>query len=179
VTVLRLLDDYPADETPGAADAWVAQVEHSLRTDRVEWSMAVMEVDRLSDDRAWTLLSWIESSATRLVRARSGSTLAVAAFGTSLLMRSWLDRRDIAVVAALLRRGADLVGLNYIERVAEGCSWAAEGLGRAALDLLMRAPASASYTHVEIGDGVTFAFERRPPDFDVADLERWLEGDAG
>ena len=94
-------------------------------------------------------------------------------------MRSWLDRRDIAVVAALLRRGADLVGLNYVESVTEGCSWAEEGLGRTALDLLMHAPTSTSATHVEIGDGATFAFERRPPDFDVADLERWLEGDAG
>lgn len=141
--------------------------------------MAVMEPDRLSDDRARTLLSWIEHSATRLVRARSGSTLAVAAFGTSLLMRSWLDRRDIAVVAALLRRGADLIGLDCVECVAEGCSWAEAGLGSAASDLLIHAPTSTSSTHVEVGDGVMFAFERRPPDFDVADLERWLEGDAG
>ncbi len=171
MTILQLLDD--ADTVYD--QAWYSALERSLGQ-RSEWASAVVDAGTISDERAWTLLGWIEEAATELVRHRSRTTLVTAAFAMSLLSLSLLDRRDIIVVAMLLRRGATLADLNFIDAVTEGCDQAGE-LGQAAFILLTQAPSITPQTHLEIGQGDSFAFQPRPPDFDVAALERWLQGD--
>jgi hypothetical protein len=115
-------------------------------------------------------------AATEVARGGSRSLLESAAFGISLLVASDLDPRDVAVVASLLRRGAQIAGIDFGERVGAGCAYAAE-FGTAAHGRLLRVEASTPATHAEVGEGPSFRFVRRPVDFDVLELERWLEGD--
>lgn len=158
MTILQLLDDALTVED----QAWYSALDRSLGQRSDKWVSAVVDAGTVSDDRAWTLLSWIEEAATELVRDRSRTTLVAAAFAMSLLTRSQLDRRDIAAVAALLRRGAILADLNFIGAVTEGCDQAGE-LGQAAFTLLEQAPSSTPQTHLEICQGDSFAFQRQSP----------------
>jgi hypothetical protein len=69
-----------------------------------------------------------------------------------------------------------LADVNFIDAVTEGCDQAGK-LGQAACISLAQAQSSTPQTHCEIGQGDSFAFQRRAPGFDVPDLERWLVGD--
>jgi len=169
-TILQILDRAPSVEDK----RWYLHVKDSLEQAAGEWVSAVIDVGALSDNRAWALLSWIEEAATEMVRQRSRMTLVTAAFARSLLIRSSLDSRDIALVEALLHRGALLAGLNFMDAVIAGCERAGE-LGQIALTSLGQASSSTPVTHSEVGQGNSFTFRRRPAGFDVADLERWLE----
>lgn len=171
-SVLQKLDDAPRWKDPG----WYLQIKESLTQQPDQWLSAVQGTEKLSDERAWVLLSWIEQAATALVRESSQSTLETAAFARSLLTRSLIDRRDIALVEALLRRGAQLADVSFVEAVTAGCSRAGE-FGRAAHTSLMEAATTTPETHAEEGAAGSFAFRRRPAGFDVNDLEKWLEGD--
>ena len=93
----------------------------------------------------------------------------------SLTLQSSLDRRDCSVVSSLLRRASNLAELDYATCVVEGCSRAGV-FGSEALDLLLAVPSRTPSTHRESGAAETFEFTRVEPDFDVEDLERWLEG---
>lgn len=157
-------------------DAWWNAVGRSLSGRPSDWVDAVREAGSLDQDQAWALLSWVELAATEVARGGSGSLLESAAFGISLLVASDLDARDVAVVASLLRRGAQIAGIDFGECVGVGCAHAAE-FGTAALDRLLSVEASTPATHAEVGEGPSFTFVRRPVDFDVLELERWLEGD--
>lgn len=178
MTVLRLLDDLPAGGEATPTSAWFSQIERSLEQSPGDWIAAVEAIGGLSDDHSWSLLAWIETAASQVVRTRSRTTLATAAFAMSLALRSRLDRRDCSVVGSLLRRAADLAGLDFAASVAEG-GGRAGSKGQEAMTLLLHAEARTPSTHVESGAGEMFAFARRAPGFDVESLERWLDGDEG
>jgi hypothetical protein len=176
MTVLQLLDEIPHGAGPDSGSGWFSQIERSLEESPHEWTSAVAAIGALSDEHAWSLLSWVETAATEVVRTRSRATLTNAAFAMSLVLHSHLDRRDCSIVASLLRRGAALAGLDFAAAVADGCSRAG-AMGLEAKALLLAAQDRTPSTHRETGAGSTFAFVRRTPDFDVEDLERWLEGE--
>lgn len=172
MSVLALLDSAPVQ--PDAA--WYSDVEQSLSERPLEWVNAVRDAGSLGEDQAWALLSWAESAATEVVRGGSRRLLESAAFAISLLVASDLDSRDVAVVASLLRRGAHLAEIDFAESVGAGCERAAE-FGAATLSRLLSAAASTPATHFEEGAEASFSFQRRRADFDVNELERWLDGD--
>ena len=176
MSVLQLLDEIPRGSEPTPTAGWFFEIERSLEEAPREWTSAILAIGELSDDHAWSLLSWIESAASQVVRSRSQTQLVTAAFAMSLALQSGLDRRDCSIVASLLRRAADLEGFDFSASVIEGCDRAG-AMGREALALLLSAPAETPATHVEAGAGSSFSFTRRTPEFDVDDLERWLEGD--
>lgn len=84
-----------------------------------DWLSAIGRIGQLSDDHAWSLLSWIEKDAMRL-RTRSPDALVTAAFAMSLVLQSALDRRDCAIVASLLRRASILAQLDFVAGVSMG-----------------------------------------------------------
>ncbi|MGC5022208.1 hypothetical protein [Micromonospora sp. DT47] len=176
MSVLMLLDEVPEDLRQSPPGAWFQEIERSLEEAPQAWITAIAAIGALSDEHAWSLLSWIESAASHVVRARSRDTLVTSAFAMGLVLQSDLDRRDCSVVASLLRRAADLGGFDFAASVTQGCKRAGL-MGQEALSLLVHASAETPATHVESGSAETFSFERRKPDFNVDDLERWLEGD--
>jgi hypothetical protein len=169
--VLALLDGAPAQPD----EAWCSEVRQSLAERPTDWLDAVRDAGLVGEDRAWALLSWIEVAATELARDGSRSLLESAAFAIGLLEASDLDPRDVGVVASLLRRGAELAEVDFADSVVAGCERAAE-FGASALSRLLSVRASTPATHAETGEGQSFSFVRRPIDFDVKELERWLEG---
>lgn len=174
--VLPLLDEVPSSPGVDPAGDWFSQIDRSLRRDPDGWLSTIDRIGQLSDEHAWSLLSWIEVAASHTVRTRSRLQLVTTAFAMALVLQSSLDRRDCAIVASLLRRAGELVGLDFAASINEGCELAGT-LGEPARDLLGHAPARLPSTHTETGAGETFTFARQVPGFDVADLERWLEGD--
>lgn len=154
--VHALLDAHPGDGVPALGSAWEAQVERSLRQNPSGW-----RAGELSVGRAWVLLGWVEDAATRVVRSRDRELLRTAVSALVVVGAGPLDRRDVRVVAALLRRAADLAGLRW-DHAAGHLAWLA-GLASA-----------TPPTHEEVGAGSSFAFRRRPPTFDPAALERRL-----
>lgn len=177
-SVLLLLDEAPRDAHAGPASDWFVGIEESLSGEPQEWLSAIARTGQLSDEHAWSLLSWIEVAASQIVRTRSLSDLVTSAFAMALVLRSALDRRDCAIVASLLRRASTLADLDFAPSVTEGCN-RAEAIGQEARGLLMHASADLPSTHVETGADKTFVFTRVAPGFDVDDLERWLEDDDG
>lgn len=173
--VLLLLDEVPVDGQGPTSD-WFARVERSLRDEPQDWLSAIARVGQMSDEHAWSLLSWIEVAASLIVRTRSPNGLVTSAFAMALVLRSALDRRDCAVVASLLRRASTLADLDFKASVTEGCNRAG-AIGPPARHLLVHASANLPSTHAETGAGKAFVFTRLVPGFDVSDLERWLEGD--
>lgn len=176
MTVLQLLDELPDGAEPTPASAWFRRIERSLEQSPRDWTSAVDAIGGLSDEHAWSLLAWIETAASQVVRTRSRATLATAAFAMSLVLQSRLDRRDCSIVGSLLRRAADLAGLDFATSVAAGGDRAGP-MGREAGTLLLEAEARTPSTHVESGAGETFSFARQAPEFDAEALERWLQGD--
>lgn len=170
--VLALLDAAPRHPDP----TWWSRVERSLSERPSDWVSTVRSAGLLADGRAWSLLAWVELSATEVVRRRSGPLLESAAFAMCLAGASDLDPRDVAVVGSLLRRAAVLADLDFAESTAAGCAAAGE-FGARALPHLLGVHAGVPPTHVEQGAGASFSFRRLPADFDVDALERWLEGD--
>ena len=171
MTVLKLLEGIPGNELPISNHDWFADIERSLVQSPNDWVDAAAQT--LSNDHAWSLLSWVEVAATQIVRTQSRETLTTAAFAMSVVVHSRLDLRDCSVVASLLRRAADMCGFDYRACIAEGCDRAGP-MGQKALSLLLNADARTPPTHTEFGANETFSFARRPPDFDVHDLMRRL-----
>ncbi len=68
------------------------------------------------------LLSWVEDAASLVVVERRPELVDRAAFAMSLLEASPLDRRDVMLVAVLVRRASTLVGLSFPTLVRNGCS---------------------------------------------------------
>jgi hypothetical protein len=48
-------------------------------------------------------------------------------------------------------------------------------LGDSAFARLIDMDSATPSTHIESADGDLFSFTRRPPEFDVNELEKWLE----
>lgn len=160
-----------ADIEPQSAydDAWFRRLDRSLEFSSDKWLRAVLSTETLSDDYAWSLLSWIEMASSELVRSRSRVMLETAAFARAILERSRLDARDIALVETLLRRGAMLSGVNYLDAVVVGCARAGV-LGETALDSLLSASSMTPSTYREVGRGRRFSFRRVTSKFDAVEL---------
>lgn len=176
MTVLQLLDEVPSPSAAPPVGDWYWSLAHSIEQSPESWVACVDRIGELSDEHAWTLLSWVETAASQVVRSRSRATLVTAAFAMSLVLQSRLDRRDCSLVASLLRRAADLCGMDFPSSAVDGCERAG-AKGPRALRILLTAQASTPATHMEVGNGETFIFARRSAGFDVEDLERWLDDD--
>ena len=161
-SVLDVLDDAPTGDEPRAA--WLADVERSLAGAPDAWVEAVAS-DGLSQDRSWVLLAWVEDAASQLVRERRRDLVELAAFAMSLLEAGPLDRRDVMVVAMLVRRGSTLAGLPFEAPVSRGCARAGE-LGARCEEWLLRITDATPSTHDEVGEGRDVRFVRRPTSID-------------
>jgi hypothetical protein len=162
-------------EAVGPESDWHDRVEKSLDQSTASWIEAVETIGGLSDEHAWIMLAFIEGSATQIARTAARSKLVVAVIAMAVVLRSALDRRDCSLVASLLRRAAALAEIDYLSAVDEGLARAGESTQEARA-LLLGAAAVTPATHIEQGSGNTFAFRRLSSEFDVDDLERWLEG---
>ena len=170
MSVLDVLDDAPTRDEPRAA--WLADVERSLVGSPDAWVEAV-ETAGLSQDRAWVLLAWVEDVASLVVRERRRDLVELAAFAMSLLEAGPLDRRDVMVVAMLVRRGSTLAALPFEKPVARGCARAGE-LGARCEEWLLRITDATPSTHEEVGAGSDVRFVRKPTSIDTdALLERF------
>lgn len=179
-SVLDLLDGSPPMGADQPRSRWWREVERSLDSERSSWVRAVGPPGSggLAKDRAWVLLSWVEDAADAIVNQRREDLLRTTAFALSLLEASPLDRRDVMVVALLLRRASTLADLDFDRLVTAGCHDAGE-LGEACRPWLSRvvdSSPSPPSTHTEVREGSTLHFRRTPQDVDVDRLERWLHG---
>lgn len=175
-SVFLLLDEIPAGSEPDPGSGWFGRIAESLDRDPEAWMAAIVGVGELSDAHGWSLLSWVEVAASQVVRTRSSEVLVRAVFAMALVLESALDPRDCAIVGSLLRRACILVNLDYAACVIDGCNRAGV-FGPRARDFLEHVSVNLPSTHFESGVGETFMFSRYAPDFDVADLERWLKGE--
>jgi hypothetical protein len=174
-SVLEVLDRFPKDQDEEEKRRWRGELERSLATAAGEWVSAVGPPgsQTLGTDRAWVLLSWVEGAASEVVRSRRGGLVETAAFAMSLLEASPLDRRDVLVVAMLVRRASSIAGLPFGTLVGRGCERAG-ALGAPCCEWLLRVIDATPSTHEESGTGASFAFGRKPSTLDAAALERWL-----
>lgn len=170
---LALLDGPAPAAGPNRAD-WFSRVEQSLGTEPGRWLGPAL-AGALDQDRAWRLLSWVEGAASAIADGRTPGRVSLAALAMSLLEASPLDRRDVMVVAALVRRAAEIAGLDYPQLVRAGCA-AAGSLGEECLQWLWWASSEVPSTYEEVGSGASTRFRRKPSDIDIARLEGWLKG---
>jgi hypothetical protein len=168
-SVLQLLDLFGEISTSD----WESRLETSFELNAASWVAEVSAPAGLSVERAWILLSWVELVASEIPRTKRRSTVENAAFAMSLLENSPLDRRDCAVVGALVHRASVLAGLDFEAGIEVGCDRAGD-LGSQCFAWLRHVSSVTPETHIERGSGRTFAFQRKDADFDVNDLERWL-----
>lgn len=157
-SVIDLLDG-PSARRDGRH--WTGEVARSLRENAGAWLLAADRGD-LSPARAWVLLSWVERTASEVVVSRRPELVEAAAMAMSLLESSELDRRDVMVVASLVRRAAILARLEFLRLVAAGCGRAGVWGERCARWLSKVSPDTPS-THIEVGAGGDFRFQRVPP----------------
>jgi hypothetical protein len=172
-SIIQLLDAAPGPAPNDLAIAWNRRIEASLSAGPVEW-LAAARAESFTVSRQWALLSWVEESASLLVREGRPETLELSAFALSLLEWGQLDWRDRALVGSLLRRGSDLAGVSFAGLIDAG-SQRAGAAGEACSRWLSQVSATTPQTHVELNEGSAFRFMRKPSDIDIAELERWLE----
>lgn len=173
LAVLDVLDSFPTDDSE-RRQAWLDEVERSLAAQPQAWLEEVgpeVREDGLAKDRAWVLLSWVEDAASRIASERRSELVELAAFAMSLLEASPLDRRDVMVVAMLVRRASTLAGLPFPSLVRRGCARAGV-LGASCEQWLLRITDATPSTHEESGEGRIFVFRRKPSTIDVERLEQ-------
>lgn len=163
MSVVDLLDEYSEQQ-------WAEEVERSLREDTDRWLRAADHGD-LSRDRSWILLAWVESAASDVVISRRPELVETAALAMSLLEDGPLDRRDVMVVASLVRRAALLARLEFTGLADGGCQRAGTR-GRRCAEWLSQVSPDTPPTHVEVGSGDGFRFERVPPGTHDATVRR-------
>lgn len=172
--VLDLLEIPSGPDHDGVPSVWVDWIERSLAVDPEDWVGAVRAGGGLGDDQAWRLLNFPDHAASLVVREGRPELVERAAFALALLEGSRLDRRDVMVVADLLPRACEIVGLDFTALATRGCSAAGE-LGERCLEwLLRRTPRTPPSLYEEVGEGITFRFERAPS-VDADDLLARLE----
>lgn len=157
---------------PGRQDRWREDLTQSLMNNSPQW-VGDVRARALSKHHAWELLSWVEVSAPVVVREERPELVELAAFAVALLEHSPLDRRDVQVVASLVRIAAEEAQLDFLELCRAGLR-RADGLGKESARWLPRTSAQVPPTHTVVGEGRTFDFQRVPPSFDPAELEQRL-----
>lgn len=173
-TGVALLDEAPPPTEELRRQTWFDDVERSLSRHPREWLSAVQQ-ESLTKDRAWTLLNWVEDAASRVATENRSDRVVTSASALSLLEASPLDRRDVMVVASLVRRAAEVAGFDYPGLIRQGCALTGD-LGEQCLQWLWWASSQVPVTHEEVGTGSRIHFRRKPTDIDVGALERWLDG---
>ncbi|MQA77676.1 MAG: hypothetical protein GEV10_04210 [Streptosporangiales bacterium] len=164
-----------ASPAHGNARRWADEVQRSLRDDPGAWLEAAGRGE-LSRGRSRVLLGWVERSASSVVVSRSAELVEAGAFAMSLLEDGALDTRDVMVVASLVRRAADLAGLDFAGSVRAGCERAGDR-GARCLEWLRRVSERTPPTHIEVGSGAHFRFQRVPSEIDTERLMRWAKGE--
>ena len=115
----------------------------------------------LTAEQGWDLVARVEAAAGLVVRTRRPDLVEDAALLVSVAGASPLDRRDLVVVASLVRRGADLAALDYPRLALQGCRRA--GLhGERARPWLLTVSADTPPSHREAGAAASFDFVRNP-----------------
>jgi len=167
---LALLDAGAGPDVPGS---WGRDMAGSLGRDRASWLRVVGTQPQvgLSREQGWILLAWVEDAASELAGDGSRRLLETACFAISLLEASPLDRRDVIVVAMLLRRAAGLAGLDFAAAVRDGCA-AAGDLGTRCAEWLAGVSDALPATHEQVGTGRETRFRRRPSTIDTDELLR-------
>jgi hypothetical protein len=124
------------------------------------------QVVPLSSKRAWALLSWVEGMATLIARVRDVDVLGRAIFASLWVGASnVIDLRETLLVCGLLRRGADVADLDFIEEVRR----VEEVVGPHDLFPLIRgvsAKLPPNYDEVPVMGGVEFRRKRSRVDVD-------------
>jgi hypothetical protein len=152
--IVEVLDRFPQGQGEEERSRWRLELERSLNTAPSAWVSAAGPPGSLTlaTDRAWVLLSWAEDSASELSRSGRRDLVETASFAMSLLEASPLDRRDVMVVAMLVRRAATIAGLPYGMLVERGCRRAG-ALGASCSEWLLRVSDATPSTHEEIATG--------------------------
>lgn len=174
-SVLGILQNVPTLEDRELRRLWDEDVQRSLATHESDWLEAAQVPDALDRDRAWWLLAWVEDSASLVASKRSEELIALTAFAMSLLEASPLDRRDVLVVAALVRRASLVVGLDWRGPVERGCR-SAGALGESMERYLLNASHELPSVYEQIGSGSDIAFRRIPSAVGMTEEEalKWL-----
>lgn len=175
---VELLDAPVPPDPDRVKEPWFGDVELSLALDLSDWIALVDAPDGLTTDRAWRLLNWAEEAATQVVRRPRPGLVELAAVALSLLEGGPVDRREAQVVGILLRRACTLTGVEFTTAVRAGCARVGPR-GEACLEWLWWSVADLPSTHVEVGQGSSFRFDRAPgPDIDIEALTRWAKGES-
>jgi hypothetical protein len=135
----------------GQQQPWDREVQFALN-DR--WKRSAIS-DDLDHDRGWTLLGWCENAASVAVRTSDPELLELCVVGLSLVPLRHVDPREVKLVGSLVRRAAELLGLNwpeFRERFAANAT-----LVRLADGFPTDVSAGG---HQEHGNGPTFRFEK-------------------
>jgi len=142
-----------SDSTEDEEREWNGRVFRSL-----EFGLTDPPSVRLDRDDSWLLLGWCETGASVVVQ-RSDERLAEAvATGLFVASRSDIDRREVMLVGALLRRACALIGREWTEFYERWLETFPE-----VVSLLASFPREvASGAHSESGSGESFQFERVP-----------------
>ena len=177
-SVLGILDDVPPGDERELRRLWDDDVLRSLTAHAADWVAAAEAPDALDRDRGWWLLAWVEDAASLVASRRSEELVRAAAFAMSLLEASPLDRRDVLVVGALVRRAATIVGLDWGGPVRAGCR-AAGRLGEAAQPWLLNVSHDLPPTYEQVGSGSDIEFRRQGSEVGMTEDEalRWLGGE--
>lgn len=181
---MTLLNDELASFSPGAQGPFWGDWERAVSAGiaavigggRPTLDETVAHLDR---DTGWALLGWAERAASYVVRAPGvGGLLEQAVFAVTLLNNSEIDRKDVSVVASLLRRACVLIGEDpsaVAHRVLE--RWSGEP--SATLLSFVSGPAVLPSTHEEVGQGDRFEFRRKPSSVDTERiLDWWKSGES-
>ena len=152
----------------GQQETWDRTLRSALN-DR--WSGAEPAED-LDKDHGWVLLGWCENAASIAVRTSDLELLETAVFGLSLVPRRQIDRRDVLLVGALIRRAVELLGVRWDDfrrRFDDS---------RLLLGLIDEFPPQVSpVSHRELGSGSLFRFEKiRLTQMSEEELLRRLNG---
>jgi hypothetical protein len=177
-SVLGLLDDVPPGDERDLRRLWDEDVLRSLTAHAADWVAAAEVPGALDRDRGWWLLGWVEDAASLVAARQSDDLVRGAAFAMSLLEASPLDRRDVLVVAALVRRASTIVGLDYRGAVRAGCGRAGKR-GETMERWLLQASQDLPPTYEQIGSGSEVEFRRSQSDRGLTEeeAEQWLAED--
>lgn len=150
---------------------WDREIESVLS------SMASSEHDRdllssLTKRRAWVLLGWADRAASRLTENDRIDRLSLALYALQFIGSSnSLDRRELFLVASVLRYAATCAGIDYEAALTDSLKqWMDGEFSRQLFDISHELP--SIYTE-SIVDG-KLVLDRRKSDIDMEALRQWL-----
>jgi hypothetical protein len=125
----------------------------------------------LNPARSWALLSWVDVSASTVVRTTCTDLAHDCVEALAMLASAnQIDIRELMVVGQVLRRACQIGGVRYEPLLAEPRPQYLPTLP----EWLWLLPKTLPPEYVERGNGPSFQFERTPTDVDVDALFSWL-----